>query len=229
MGKKQKNVVSKFFSGDSITKTSIKSLYGEFVDAIKSIFTTEKINLQHKYKIPTIIVIGAESSGKSSLLENITKCPMFPRNAKICTKQPIYLKLHPSDSDNAVSYSYEYKNVTTMSSKKTICSEIEAIMNELNSDNISEEIITINICDENLPHFEFIDLPGIRAYPEQLAKNTYDMAEKFILKPDTIILCVVPATTPRLTSYTPIALVKKHNKEKRYRKRKNKKNKNKTK
>ena len=38
------------------------------------------------------------------------------------------------------------------------------------------------------------------------------MAEQYIMKQDTIILCVVPATTPRLTSYSPIALIKKHGK-----------------
>jgi len=38
------------------------------------------------------------------------------------------------------------------------------------------------------------------------------MTESYIIQPNTIVLCVVPATTPRITSYTPIAMLKKHNK-----------------
>ncbi len=41
-----------------------------------------------------VIVIGAESAGKSSLLENIIKYLIFPRNSNICMKQPIHFKLN---------------------------------------------------------------------------------------------------------------------------------------
>jgi len=86
-------------------------------------------------------------------------------------------------------------------------------MNKLKPDEISREIITITLCDLNLSNFEFIDLPEIRAYPEKMASSTIKLAEDYMLIPNTIILCVVPATTPRLTSYNPIALIKKHNME----------------
>ena len=213
-GSVKKNIVPAFFEGNNIETSSNNSLYGAFVNAIKTIFNTTDKTLENKYKIPTVVVIGAESSGKSSLLENITKCPVFPRNARICTKMPIHLKLKPSKTESDVSYSYEFQGVKRETNKYNICSEIEKIMNKLDSNTISNEIITVTICDANLPHFEFIDLPGIVAYPQNISTLTYNMAEQFILKPDTIILCVIPATTPRLTSYVPIALIKKHNKEK---------------
>jgi GTP-binding protein EngB required for normal cell division len=211
-GTQKKNKISKFFTGSSIIKNSITSLYGVFVDTITNIFPEENENIMVKYKIPTVIVIGSESSGKSSLLENITKCPVFPRNAKICTKQPIHLKLSPALDDSDISYTYNYDNVDYKTTKNKISKDLREIMERLDHNSISDAVITVNICDKDLPHFEFIDLPGIRAYPENLAKSTYELAEKYILKSDTIILCVVPATTPRLTSYTPIALLKKHDK-----------------
>ena len=123
--------------------------------------------LQNMHSVPnhtTVIVIGSESSGKSSLLENITKCPVFPRNAKICTKQPIHLKLRPSKTDEDKNYSYEYDGVTYVTTKNKIVKEIDAIMNTIDENTIINKVITINICDEKLPHFEFIDLPGPKNY-----------------------------------------------------------------
>ena len=122
---------------------------------------------QNMHSVPnhtTVIVIGSESSGKSSLLENITKCPVFPRNAKICTKQPIHLKLRPSKTDEDKNYSYEYDGVTYVTTKNKIVKEIDAIMNTIDANTIINKVITINICDEKLPHFEFIDLPGPKNY-----------------------------------------------------------------
>ena len=40
-----------------------------------------------------MVVVDGESTGKSSLLENITKCAVFPRDRDICTRMPIRLQL----------------------------------------------------------------------------------------------------------------------------------------
>lgn len=46
------------------------------------------------YKLPSVVVVGLQSSGKSTLLENITKVPIFPRSAGgICTKFPVKVVL----------------------------------------------------------------------------------------------------------------------------------------
>lgn len=45
------------------------------------------------FKLPEVVVVGSESSGKSSLLENITKCEIFPRDRSQCTRAPIRFKL----------------------------------------------------------------------------------------------------------------------------------------
>ena len=46
-----------------------------------------------EFQMPRIVVVGGESTGKSSLLENITKCAVFPRARDICTRMPIRLQL----------------------------------------------------------------------------------------------------------------------------------------
>lgn len=60
-----------------------------------------------EYILPKVILVGNESHGKSSILENITKCNLFPRDAKRCTKAPIYVEIS-SGSNN---YSVTYKSV----------------------------------------------------------------------------------------------------------------------
>ena len=92
-GKVKKSVETTFWNGNSITKTTFNSLFGNFLNIIETLFHTQSNIITDNLDIPKIIVIGAESSGKSCLLENIIKCPIFPRNQSICTKQPIHVKL----------------------------------------------------------------------------------------------------------------------------------------
>ena len=89
-------VKSTFFSGASIVEKLNNSFFGYFTKIIKEydIKTSNVNSLMSELQLPKVIVIGAESSGKSSLLENITKCPIFPRNVNICTRLPIHFKLN---------------------------------------------------------------------------------------------------------------------------------------
>lgn len=51
-------------------------------------------------QLPQIVVVGQESSGKSSVLESLAMLPLFPRDEHICTRMPIHLKLrHAADGD----------------------------------------------------------------------------------------------------------------------------------
>ena len=43
--------------------------------------------------LPRLIVVGTRNTGKSSVLENITKCPIFPRDVGRCTKMPLKLMM----------------------------------------------------------------------------------------------------------------------------------------
>ena len=42
---------------------------------------------------PRIVVIGDESAGKSTILEQLANMPIFPRNRRFCTRLPIHLRL----------------------------------------------------------------------------------------------------------------------------------------
>ena len=123
--KKQSKLVSNFFEGKSFIINAATSLYGEFINILKNTFNNKIID---QLNIPKIIVIGAESSGKSSLLESIIKCPIFPRNTTICTKQPIHLILKTANTNEEISYIIKHNNISTNIEKKDILQKITEII-----------------------------------------------------------------------------------------------------
>lgn len=197
--------LSQFFDENSFVKHSLLSMYGDFKRKIEEIF---KKNDMKDYKIPKIIVIGEESSGKSSLLENITKCPIFPRDTKYCTKTPIHLTLkHHTHSINEI----RYKGAVMKVEKLKIVDEITKIFESI-GDNVSEEPIEIIMASSDLQDFQFYDLPGIRAYPAEMSNKTKNICKKYLESDDVLVICVIPSTNTRLTSSDALALIQKYNK-----------------
>lgn len=198
---------SEFFKGTNIFEKLFNSTFGKVKQTFLEIFTKEDIE---QYTLPKVIVIGNESTGKSSLLENITKCQLFPRDSKLCTKCPIHIKLTHGSSKYSIKYDdhvNKKKIDKSLNSKHEIYDVISNYMNSLPIDYISDKEITVEITDENIPTFEFYDLPGIRTYPPETAEMTTKLCKKYLGDKNSIVLCVVPATTTRLTSCQSIALV----------------------
>jgi GTPase SAR1 family protein len=203
--KKKIDTVSNFFEGVNIFKKMDTSLFGKIKQTFSEIFTDADLA---QYSLPKVIVIGNESTGKSSLLENITKCQLFPRDSKLCTKSPIQIKLTNGAKKYSVSYTLNGKLKTTiLGDRKDIYKTINDYMMSLPTDYISDSEIIVEICDNDMPTFEFWDLPGIRTYPPETAVITTNLCKKYLTDKNAIVLCVVPCTTTRLTSCQSIALI----------------------
>lgn len=205
-GKKAATKFSQFFEGKSIFDVVSNSVFGQFKQVITQFFSDN----EQQYTLPKVIVIGNESTGKSSLLENITKCQIFPRNISLCTKCPVHLKLITGIPEYSISYldqvSKERKSIA-LKDKNVIYQELLKIFNTYPADVIYEDEIVVTIKDVNMPNFEFFDLPGIRSYPPALAEKTTSICRKYLQDKNSIVICVVPATTTSLTSCQSIALV----------------------
>ena len=76
--------------------------FGEVIDALQQIFG-DKID-KYVCPLPRVVVIGSESVGKSSLLENITKQKLFPAGEGQQTRCPIVLNLFPSSDGKGPKY-----------------------------------------------------------------------------------------------------------------------------
>ncbi|KAG3005225.1 hypothetical protein PC120_g18116 [Phytophthora cactorum] len=74
----------------SLATAVLNGCVGKFyrvMEDVTNILTDEEL------KLPQIVVIGEESSGKSSVLESVAMLPLFPRESDICTRMPILLKM----------------------------------------------------------------------------------------------------------------------------------------
>jgi len=203
----QTKAVSPALVGKNIASVLINSYFGLF----RGIMMTIMPNPEERaiYRLPRVVVVGTENSGKSTLLENITKVATFPRAARVCTKCPVKLCLTPSSTDN---HHHDVATVTFRSetwelSKADIQDKVAAIMAEIPDNHIVHDEITVTIHGPDLPDFELIDLPGIREYPVDMAAASKELTNKYLSDEDTLVLCVVPATSPSLTSNQAIASI----------------------
>jgi hypothetical protein len=98
--------------------------------------------------------------------------------------------------------------IQQLENKKDIYPIVQNYMNSLSNEIISENEIIINITDIDVHNFEFYDLPGIRTYPQTVADISVNICKKYLSDKNSIVLCVVPCTTTRLTSCQSIALIK---------------------
>ena len=76
---------------ESIEIKNVQSLGKIFekIDPLRDVLSVELDG----WSPPKFIVLGAEDSGKSTLLDRITMLPMFPQGRNICTRLPIEVQL----------------------------------------------------------------------------------------------------------------------------------------
>lgn len=61
----------------------------------------------------------------------------------------------------------------------------------------------------NIPTFDFIDLPGLQTSPEADKLQSEGLVNKYINNPNTLVLCVIPATADTLDQQTAIPILTK--------------------
>ena len=123
-----------------------KSTYGTFMKALEGIDLKSlgKIDLD----LPKVIVIGNESVGKSSLLENITKCSIFPANHSQCTRAPMRLTLvhvsSPADISISVNHNGESQQ---LASRDEVLACVTGIMQTVPARSFVSSEIIVKICE----------------------------------------------------------------------------------
>ena len=90
--------------------TLASGTFGEVIDALQQILEGKVDSLL--CPLPRVVVIGSESVGKSSLLENITKQKLFPAGEGQQTRCPIVLNLFPSSDKEGPIYTVSKAGVS---------------------------------------------------------------------------------------------------------------------
>lgn len=168
-------------------------------------------------KLPQIVVVGSQSSGKSSVLESFVGRDFLPRGVGIVTRRPLVLQLvrTPSETREDVSEGeriLEWGEFLHAPGKRftdfdAIRAEIEAeTERELGkSKHISARPIRLAIYSPNVVDLSLVDLPGmtkvpVADQPADIEQQLRDMVLTYIEPEESLILAVSAANSDLATS-----------------------------
>jgi GTP-binding protein EngB required for normal cell division len=143
--------------------------------------------------LPSIVVIGSQSSGKSSVLEAIVGHEFLPKGHNMVTRRPIELTLVNTPDAHA-----EYGEFPALGlGKVTDFNQIQKTLTDLNlsvpaSACVSDDPIQLRIYSPNVPDLSLIDLPGYiqvvgRDQPPELKERISQLCDKYIRAPNVIL------------------------------------------
>ncbi|KAI3352926.1 hypothetical protein L3Q82_019507 [Scortum barcoo] len=168
-------------------------LINKLQDAFSSIGQTCNLDL------PQIAVVGGQSAGKSSVLENFVGRDFLPRGSGIVTRRPLILQLVNSKAEYAEFLHCKGRKFVDFDEVRL---EIEAETDRLTGTNkgISPIPINLRVYSPNVLNLTLIDLPGMTKVavgdqPHDIEHQIRDMLMQFITKESCLILAVTPANT----------------------------------
>ncbi|KAL7266719.1 mitochondrial dynamin GTPase Msp1 [Rhizina undulata] len=153
----------------------------------------QKVGQNGALQLPSIVVIGSQSSGKSSVLEAIVGHEFLPKGSNMVTRRPIELTLINTPDSPA-----EYGEFPSLGlGRISDFSQIQKTLTDLNlavpeADCVSDDPIQLNIYSPTVPDLSLIDLPGyiqISAMdqPEELKLKIASLCDKYIQAPNVIL------------------------------------------
>ncbi|ODM93301.1 Dynamin-1-like protein, partial [Orchesella cincta] len=153
-------------------------------------------------QLPQIVVVGAQSSGKSSVLDGLVGFSILPRGSGTVTKCPIIVQLHTinDDDDNEEEEGIELEDFPE-DGRSDDYDEVRAKIGELmerNDGAITETPIIVRVYSRNVITLTVVDLPGIKRLtssgePSDLEERIFNLSRKHINEKNAIILAVSPA------------------------------------
>ncbi|XP_041838088.1 dynamin-2 isoform X1 [Melanotaenia boesemani] len=168
-------------------------LINKLQDAFSSIGQSCNLDL------PQIAVVGGQSAGKSSVLENFVGRDFLPRGSGIVTRRPLILQLVNSKAEYAEFLHCKGRKFVDFDEVRM---EIEAETDRLTGSNkgISPIPINLRVYSPNVLNLTLIDLPGMTKVavgdqPPDIEHQIRDMLMLFITKESCLILAVTPANT----------------------------------
>lgn len=179
-------------------------------------------------EFPQIVVVGSQSSGKTSVLENIVGFDFLPRGLGMVTKCPLILQLINTKNqanllqEQSLFSEIDLKQISSLDGPSCVFlhkpSEIftnfndvrSEIMNEterlLDNDLVVTSVpINLKIFSPNLVNLTLVDLPGLTKIslgnqPVDIESQITNLITPFVSNPNSLILAIVPANIDIATS-----------------------------
>ena len=165
---------------------------------------------------PQMVVVGTQSSGKSSLLNSMIQMDILPTGNQMVTRAPLQLQLITSSQRMIEFGTYQGQNgkwkthkkipiegeVLSAEEQQYIRAQIETstLKTAGQQKNISHQPIHIKVSSPHVPHMTLIDLPGLtmvactdQGQPKDIKNQIRQLVSSYIQSERTIILAVMPA------------------------------------
>ncbi|CAB4253643.1 similar to Saccharomyces cerevisiae YOR211C MGM1 Mitochondrial GTPase, present in complex with Ugo1p and Fzo1p [Maudiozyma barnettii] len=143
--------------------------------------------------LPSIVVIGSQSSGKSSVLESIVGKEFLPKGSNMVTRRPIELTLVNTPNSKEITADFPSQRLYNIKD----FNDVKRLLMELNmavpsTEAVSEDPIQLTIKSSRVPDLSLVDLPGyiqIEAadQPLELKSKIQQLCEKYLKAPNIIL------------------------------------------
>eukprot|EP00499_Haloplacidia_sp_CaronLabIsolate_P010336 CAMPEP_0196770428 /NCGR_PEP_ID=MMETSP1104-20130614/1128_1 /TAXON_ID=33652 /ORGANISM="Cafeteria sp., Strain Caron Lab Isolate" /LENGTH=534 /DNA_ID=CAMNT_0042140541 /DNA_START=87 /DNA_END=1687 /DNA_ORIENTATION=+ len=166
--------------------------------------------------LPQIVVIGSQSSGKSSVLESIVGRDFLPRGSGVVTRRPLVLQCYNiaeeataeaeakarSSEEGEEWGEFQHLSGQRIFNFDDIRREIEKETERVTGTNkgISSQEIHLRVYSPHVLNLTLVDLPGITKVPvgdqpTDIENQIRTMCLKYISNPNSIVLAVSAANT----------------------------------
>ncbi|XP_068562375.1 dynamin-1a isoform X7 [Cebidichthys violaceus] len=149
--------------------------------------------------LPQIAVVGGQSAGKSSVLENFVGKDFLPRGSGIVTRRPLVLQLMNCPTEYAEFLHCKGKKFVDFDEVRQ---EIEAETDRITGANkgISPVPINLRVYSPNVLNLTLVDLPGMTKVPvgdqpADIEAQIREMLMQFVTKENCLMLAVSPANS----------------------------------
>ncbi len=157
-------------------------------------------------QLPQIVVVGTQSTGKSSVLESVIGRDFLPRGTGIVTRRPLILQL-VNITDEVANGSWGWAQFLHQEEKQyddfdKVRREIERVTEEEAGSNkgISVDPIRLRVFSPHVLNLTLVDLPGMTRVPvgdqpADIEEQIREMILLYITNPNSIVLAVHAANT----------------------------------
>ena len=202
----------------------------EQAELLNAMDNVRALGVGYEIPLPQLIVVGDQSSGKSSVLEAISRVE-FPVDDGTCTRFPTEVILRRSEEtsfsvkirpgpnqtqEHIQALEQFHAEGTKLEDARDLIQQARDHMG-LASGGFTRDVLCLNVSGPLCPHLTLVDLPGIIHNPSpgrtiEDKRLVSDLVQDYMSQPRSIILAVVPSGSDASTQEI-LYLVKTHDED----------------